>query len=510
MEGVTVSDELLSYKIMEPWGGEVFLSKCLIIGYPTIPSLQADFFLEPIVLNITYDLIASIKTATEAYRNLRQHYSYHPPSNSIGATTLQPTFIDCNFPPRLELLSSLVTLQASIFISRFELRVLTLNDREENEKGAAATHLLSSLPERLKDCVTLLLSEYEQHAVDTTHNKCPNYGLDAAFQMFHQRCYVILGSTLESTKIKAVRNAAEAIYNDIISGHGNMVEESERDLAINDAVRLLMDSNIINQEQYPRKVDSHSLIVLCIWDWKVSLLQLVYDTRFDISAGGLNVVDGLGYTIMSWLKTTSGKNRSSFGIGDMEELANGGINLKNDRQDSTQGNYEKNNRNRRRRRNKSGGSIEDGLKKVIQAAAYEAALSKQESAILCSIVIQDDKYIFGLGGAPLAPLTNATTMPEMYGMQCLAAVEEVEPSSLCKDREVRLTLEGGLIDITIDPQSLELMYYSLRRLQGAIGLQTRKINATIPCPDIHPTRKKTPSIHQRSTMVSSNCLECER
>ncbi len=510
MEGVTVSDELLSHNIMEPWGGEVFLSKCLIRGHPTIPSLQADFFLESIVLNITYDLMASIKTATEVYCNLRQHYSYHPASNSIGATTLQPTFIDCNFPPRLELLSSLVTLQASFFISRFELRVLTLNDPEENEKGTAATHLLSSLPERLKDCVTLLLSEYEQHAVDTTHNKCPNYGLDAAFQMFHLRCCVILGGTLESTKIKAVRDVVEVIYNDTISGRGNMAEESKRDLAINDAVCLLMDSNIVNQEQYPRKADPHSLVVLCIWDWKVSLLQLVYDTRFDISAGGLNIVDGLGYTIMSWLKITSGKNRSSFGIGDVEELANGGMNLKNDRQDSTQGNYEKTNRNRRRRRNKSGGSIEDGLKKVIQAAASEAALSKQESAILCSIVIQDDKYIFGLGGTPLTSLTNATTVPEMYGMRRLAAVKEVEPSSLCEGREVRFTLEGGLIDITIDPQSLELMYYGLRRFRGAIRLQTRKINATTPCPDIHPARKKIPIIHQRSTLVRFNCLECDR
>ncbi len=516
MEGITVSDELLSHNVMEPWGGEVLLSKCLINGHPTIPSLQADFFLEPIVLNITYGLMASMKSSTEAYRNLRNHYFCQPASNYIGVTIppLQPTLINYNFPPRLEFLSSLVTHQASFFISRFEVRILTLSGPEENEKGAAAfdTHLLSSLPERLKNCVTLLLSEYEQHAVDMAHNKCPNYGLDAAFQMFHHRCRVILGGTLESTKMKDVRDVVEAIYYDIISGREALAGESKRNLAINDAVSLLMDSNIILQEQCPRKADPpYYLVALCIWDWKLSLLQLVYDTRFDISAGGLSIVDGLGNTIMSWLKITSGKNRSSFGIGCAEELASSGMNFKHDRHDSTQGNY-KRTTNQRLRQNGGRGSVEGGLKKVAQAAASEAAFSKQESAILCSIVIQDDKYIFGLGGSPLTSLKNATTMPKMYGMGRLAAVKQVEPGSLCNDREVRFTLECGLVDISIDPQSLELIYYGLRRFRGVIGLQTRKINVkTTPSPDIPSAKKKTLNIHQHSsTMVSFHYLECER
>ncbi len=480
MEGLTASDELLSsHNIMEPWGGEAFFSKCLIVGHPTVPSLQADFFLEPIVLNITYGLMESMKTATETYRNLMQHYLYHhPPSNHpIGTTMLRPlrpTFIDCNLPPRLELLSSLVTLQASFFISRFELRVLVMNDFEEKEKAAAC--LYSSLPDRLKDCVTLLMSAYEQHAVGMNHNKCPNYGMDESFRMFQRRCCVILGCTLECTKVKAARDAVEAIHNDIISGCGNMVG-TKRDLAISAVVDLLMDdSDNINQEpDLPRKADPYPLVALCILDWKVSLLQLVYDTRLGISAGGLNLVDGLGYTIMSWSKTkmTSGnRSSSSFGIGDMEEELASGMNLKNDdRQDNTQGGGYRTIRRERHRKNSSDSSIEDGLKRVIQAAASKAALSKQESALLCSIVIQDDKYIFGLGGAPLTSLT-----------------EDVQPG-LCEDREVRLTLEGGLMDITIDPQSLELVYCGLKRFQGTVGLQTRNTPAE-PCSDGPPTRKK--------------------
>ncbi len=526
---IASSDEFLSYNIMEPWGGEAFFSTCLIVGHPTIPNLQADFFLEPIVLNVTYGLMASIKTATEAYSNLMKRYLYHnhqSSSNLIGirktAPLQQPTSIDYSVLPRLELLSSLVKLQASFSISRFEIRVLHMtNDPLEKEKEYDCP--FSSLSGRLKDCVTLLLSAYEQYAVDkkTTHRKYMNIGMDAAFQLFCQRCRAMLGGTFEDIDIKVVRDAVEMIHNDIMSGCGNMVG-SKKDLAICAIVDMLVDSDLINQDDPgpgPQKVDDPyhpPLVVLCIWDWRVSLLQLVYDMRLDITAGGLNVVDGLGYTILSWSKVNSRKNHCSFGVGDMEEdLSTIGMNLKKDnRQDNNmQGIPEKQPIGRiRQRRNKNGSNCEDELKRVIQAAAAsEAELSKQESALLCSIVIQDDKYIFGLGGVSLTSLmsSHVSTMPKMYGGMRLAAAEEVQPC-LCKDQEVCLTLEGGLMYITIDPQSLELVYYCLTRFQGAVRLQTRKTTRTAPSPSPYPgsthVRKKaayyvTPT-HQYNTPVS--------
>ncbi len=521
MEGITASDDFFlpssNSIIMEPWGGEAFFAKCLIVGHPTIPNHQVDFFLKPIVLNVTYGLMELMKTATETYCDLMQHYLYnhHHPSKQhpIGRTTTtsQPrrTFTDCNLPPRLEFLSSLVTLQASFFISRFELRVLVMNGFEEKENAAAAAVCLySSPPDRLKDCVTLLLTAYEQHAVGTSsnHNKCPNYGMDEAFRIFHHRCCAILGCTLECTKVKAASDAVEGIHNDIISGCGNMVG-TNRDLAISAVVDLLMDDsdNDINQEEQPdhhhipRKAADHPypIVALCIWDLKVSLHQLVYDTRVGISAGGLNLVDGLGYTIMSWSKVMSAANHSRsscFGMGgsmEEDEIASG-MNVKNDdRHDNTQGGggYEAIQCQIHRSNSNDSCCIEDGLERVIQAAASKAALSKQESALLCSILIQDEKYIFGLGGAPLTSLT-----------------EEVQPG-LCEDREVRLTLEGGLMDITIDPQSLELVYCGLKRFQGIVGLQTQSTPPAEPCSDgPPPTRKKAAYVpapsQQQHTPVS--------
>lgn len=427
--------------VVRNWGGDVLITRCMIVGHPRYPHLRVKAILPPLnvimsrVLASAY--LAVYSTALSVRKVLHREADCR---------------VDVHVPaPRLELLSSLTRLQLSVSLQ--ELKVTVEDHCGPTEERAAI----------VRECLekfSLAVMEYPKFDLtlfgDNTWVEGCERGPLASKRLLRTR---LLSLGCRDVDIHAAASL-------LLKAHsGCECDDQGEALAsevLDEACKVALSQCLLGSD-VPR-------LVLSVHGITLNMLKLTYDTRLDITATMARVVDARGFPLLSCCSRAHPPLESSISAPALE--VTGQLSVAHRAQSY-------------RRRS--------GAKAPV--VSEDLGGPEDEHWLTLSIIQQDSSHAFGQGGHAPSMLSKATDLAlSTKGTPAYTFLLGMIGPSLERGRETQLVAALGKTDASVDPLGLSPALLSIAEIiSGALKLRS-----------VQPVPKHGPSQKQLLTPVQSS------